>query len=152
MTQTKFSKKFCWKTQPRTVSKTSQEGKNRKWAWHFHSSALPNCSFSTNQPRDLTRTARRAIWEVIQGLKAKGRTIILTTHYLDEAQHLSDRVAIVNHGHIVAMGTSDEIIEQYGSGERLEIHGNEKLAEYIKNNTELTVDYDKTTHCREHTA
>jgi len=67
----------------------------------------------------------------------------LTTHYLDEAQQLSDRVAIMDHGRIVAMGTTEEIIQQHGSGERLEIHGNEKLAEYIKANTELKVDYDK---------
>jgi ABC-type multidrug transport system ATPase subunit len=62
---------------------------------------------------------------------------------LDEAQQLSDRVAIMDHGHIVAMGTSDEIIAQHGSGERLEIHGSEQLAKYIKANTELHVDYDK---------
>ena len=45
-------------------------------------------------------------------------------------------------GQIVAMGTSDEIIAQYGSGERLEIRGSEELAKYIKANTELHVDYD----------
>ena len=106
----------------------------------------PELLFLDEPTTGLDPTARRAIWDVIQGLKAKGRTIILTTHYLDEAQHLSDRVAIVNQGHIVAMGTSDEIIEQYGSGERLEIHGDEKLAQYIKNNTDLIVDYDKSTH------
>jgi len=44
------------------------------------------------------------------------------------------------------MGTADEIIEQFGSGERIEIHGNEKLAEYIRNNTELKVEYNPTTH------
>jgi ABC-type multidrug transport system ATPase subunit len=48
----------------------------------------------------------------------------------------------MNHGHIVAIGTSDEIIEEHGSGERLEIHGNKKLADYIKANTELKVDFD----------
>jgi ABC-2 type transport system ATP-binding protein len=66
----------------------------------------------------------------------------LTTHYLEEAEQLSDRVAIMNQGHIVAMGTADEIIEQHGSGERLEIHGTEQLADYIRANTELKVDYD----------
>jgi ABC-type multidrug transport system ATPase subunit len=76
-------------------------------------------------------------------LKAKGKTIILTTHYLDEAQQLADRVAIMDHGRIVAMGTSDEIIAQQGSGERLEIHGTEELAHYIKANTELQVEYDR---------
>lgn len=89
----------------------------------------------------LDPNARRIIWEVIRRLKAKGKTIILTTHYLDEAQQLSDRVAIMNHGLIVAMGTSDEIIEEHGSGERLEIHGGEELANYIKANTELKAEF-----------
>ena len=60
-----------------------------------------------------------------------------------KAQQLADRVAIMNHGKIVAMGTSEEIINQHGSGERLEIHGNEKVADYIKANTDLQVDYNK---------
>jgi ABC-2 type transport system ATP-binding protein len=76
---------------------------------------------------------------VIRSLKEKGKTIILTTHYLDEAQQLSDRVAIMDHGKIVATGTSDEIIKQYGSGERLEIRGSDELADYIRANTQLNV-------------
>jgi ABC-2 type transport system ATP-binding protein len=90
----------------------------------------------------LDPNARRAIWDVIKGLRSKGKTVILTTHYLDEAEQLSDRVAIMNHGHIVAMGTSDEIIEAHGSGERLEIHGTEELAAYVKANTKLKVEYN----------
>jgi ABC-2 type transport system ATP-binding protein len=103
----------------------------------------PELLFLDEPTTGLDPTARRAIWEVIRGLKAKGKTIILTTHYLDEAQQLSDRVAIMNHGKIVAMGTSEEIINQHGSGERLEIHGSQKLADYIRANTELQVDYNK---------
>jgi ABC-2 type transport system ATP-binding protein len=103
----------------------------------------PELLFLDEPTTGLDPNARRAIWEVIRGLKAKGKTIILTTHYLDEAQQLADRVAIMNHGKIVAMGTSEEIINQHGSGERLEIHGSEKLADYIKANTELQVDYNK---------
>jgi ABC-2 type transport system ATP-binding protein len=90
----------------------------------------------------LDPNARRAIWDVIRGLRSKGKTVILTTHYLDEAEQLSDRVAIMNHGRIVAMGTSDEIIEAHGSGERLEIHGTEELATYLKANTKLKVEYN----------
>ena len=103
----------------------------------------PDLLFLDEPTTGLDPNARRAIWVVIRRLKAKGKTIVLTTHYLDEAQQLSDRVAIMDHGHMVAMGTSEEIIEQYGSGERLEIHGSPELAEYIKTNTELEVDYDK---------
>ncbi len=103
----------------------------------------PDLLFLDEPTTGLDPNARRAIWEVIKELKAKGKTVILTTHYLDEAQQLSDRVAIVDHGQIVALGTSDQIIQQYGSGERLEIGGAEKLSEYIKANTELKVEYHK---------
>jgi ABC-2 type transport system ATP-binding protein len=102
----------------------------------------PELLFLDEPTTGLDPNARRAIWEVIRGLKAKGKTIILTTHYLDEAQQLSDRVAIMDHGRIVAMGTTEEIIQQHGSGERLEIHGSQQLADYIKANTELKVDYN----------
>jgi ABC-2 type transport system ATP-binding protein len=103
----------------------------------------PELLFLDEPTTGLDPNARRAIWEVIRGLKAKGKTIVLTTHYLDEAQQLSDRVAIMDHGRIVAMGTTEEIIQKHGSGERLEIHGNKELAEYIKVNTELKVEYNK---------
>ena len=102
----------------------------------------PDLLFLDEPTTGLDPSARRAIWEVIRGLKAKGKTIILTTHYLEEAEQLSDRVAIMNHGQIVAMGTADEIIQKHGSAERLEIHGTEELANYIKANTDLDVDYD----------
>ena len=101
----------------------------------------PELLFLDEPTTGLDPNARRAIWEVIKGLKAAGKTIILTTHYLDEAQQLSDRVAIMDHGKIVAMGTVDKIIEQHGSKERLEIIGSKELANYIIENTELTVNY-----------
>jgi ABC-2 type transport system ATP-binding protein len=90
----------------------------------------------------LDPNARRAIWDVIRGLRSKGKTVILTTHYLDEAEQLSDRVAIMNRGRIVAMGTSEDIIETHGSGERLEIHGSQELADYLRENTKLKVEYN----------
>jgi ABC-2 type transport system ATP-binding protein len=118
-------------------------GQKRKTGLALSLVNTPELLFLDEPTTGLDPNARRAIWEVIRGLKAKGKTIILTTHYLDEAQQLCDRVAIMDHGHIVAMGTTEEIIQQHGSGERLEIHGSEKLAEYIKANTELQVDYNK---------
>ncbi len=119
-------------------------GQKRKTGLALSLVNSPELLFLDEPTTGLDPNARRAIWDVIRGLKAKGKTIILTTHYLDEAQQLSDRVAIMDHGHIVAMGTTEEIIRQHGSGERLEIHGSEKLADYVRANTELQVDYDKT--------
>jgi ABC-2 type transport system ATP-binding protein len=118
-------------------------GQKRKTGLALSLVNSPELLFLDEPTTGLDPNARRAIWEVIRGLKAKGKTIILTTHYLDEAQQLADRVAIMDHGVIVALGTTDEIIKKHGSGERLEIHGTEKLAEYIKANTELEVNYNK---------
>ena len=55
--------------------------------------------------------ARREAWAMIEGLKALGKTVFLTTHYMDEAQHLADRVAILRAGRIVALGRPAELID-----------------------------------------
>jgi ABC-2 type transport system ATP-binding protein len=58
--------------------------------------------------------ARREAWNMIEGLKALGKTVFLTTHYMDEAQHLADRVAILRGGRIVAQGSTQEIAGTIG--------------------------------------
>jgi len=58
--------------------------------------------------------ARREAWNMIEGLKALGKTVFLTTHYMDEAQHLADRVAILRSGRIVAQGNTEEIAGTIG--------------------------------------
>jgi ABC-2 type transport system ATP-binding protein len=102
----------------------------------------PELLFLDEPTTGLDPSARRTIWEVINRLKSMGKTIILTTHYLDEAEHLADRVAIMDRGHIVAMGTPEEIIEEHGSGERLEVHGSKQLADYIRSKTKLNVTFE----------
>lgn len=54
-------------------------------------------------------SARRRAWELVERLRGEGRTIVLTTHYMDEAQHLADRVAVMAHGRIVATGSPAEL-------------------------------------------
>ncbi len=56
--------------------------------------------------------ARRGAWEMVKGLQALGKTILLTTHYMEEAEHLADRVAILSRGHIVAEGTPASLIRR----------------------------------------
>ena len=60
--------------------------------------------------------ARRDAWNMIQGLRELGKTILLTTHYMDEAQHLADRLTILRNGLVVAQGTAAELTQQTGGG------------------------------------
>jgi ABC-2 type transport system ATP-binding protein len=83
--------------------------------------------------------ARRAIWDVIRQLKSEGRTVFLTTHYLEEAELLADQVAIINHGKIIAFGTPGEIIRNHGRPERLMVDGPPSLAQYLKTHLPLQV-------------
>jgi ABC-2 type transport system ATP-binding protein len=76
----------------------------------------PELVFLDEPTTGLDPQARRAVWEVIRTLKGEGRSVLLTTHYLDEAQELADVVAIMNHGKIIATGTPAEIIRVHGSG------------------------------------
>lgn len=102
----------------------------------------PEMLFLDEPTTGLDPQARRAVWEVIRELKKEGRSIMLTTHYLEEAEVLADRVAIMNKGKIAAMGTPAEIIGQHGSGERLEVRGDQKLADYLRQHTSLEVGFD----------
>ncbi len=92
----------------------------------------PEICFLDEPTTGLDPHARRAIWEVIRGLKREGRTIFLTTHYLEEAELLADRVAIIHHGRIIASGTPDEIIRAHGRPERLRVKAAPALAEYLR--------------------
>lgn len=83
--------------------------------------------------------ARRAIWNVIESFKANGKTVFLTTHYLDEAERLSDVVAIMNHGKIIAMGNPRQLIARYGSGRKILIEADERMYHLLKNETGLPV-------------
>ncbi len=103
----------------------------------------PQLLFLDEPTTGLDPQARRAVWEVIRNLRMEGRTVLLTTHYLEEAETLADRVAIMHHGRIIASGTPAEIIAKHGSGETLTVRADEKLAEYLSSSTRLRVRYDK---------
>jgi ABC-2 type transport system ATP-binding protein len=92
----------------------------------------PEICFLDEPTTGLDPTARRAIWTVIRTLKREGRTVFLTTHYLEEAEMLADRVAIIHHGKIIAAGTPAEIIREYGKPARLMVEGSPELAAYLR--------------------
>jgi ABC-2 type transport system ATP-binding protein len=69
----------------------------------------PDLIFLDEPTTGFDPTARREAWNMIEGLKELGRTVFLTTHYMDEAQHLADRVAILREGRIVAEGPTSEL-------------------------------------------
>jgi len=75
----------------------------------------PDLLFLDEPTTGLDPQSRRQLWDLITDFKAHGRTILLTTHYMDEAEILCDRVAIVDHGKVIALGTPRELIRSLGA-------------------------------------
>lgn len=73
----------------------------------------PELLFLDEPSTGLDPQARRNLWDLIQTIKQEGKTVILTTHYMEEAQYLCDEIAIMDYGKIIARGTPRELIKQY---------------------------------------
>jgi len=74
----------------------------------------PELLFLDEPTTGLDPQARRHLWDLVDHLRNAGRTIILTTHYMDEAERLCDRVAIMDHGRIISLGTPQQLIASVG--------------------------------------
>lgn len=74
--------------------------------------------------------SRRAIWEILEKVRNEDRTIVLTTHFLDEAEVLADRIGIMAKGKLLALGTSDFIKKNFGVGYHLNVFPNPELEGY----------------------
>jgi ABC-2 type transport system ATP-binding protein len=72
----------------------------------------PKIIFLDEPTTGLDPQARRNLWDLIRDIRSKGTTVIITTHYMDEAEYLCDRVAIVDSGQIVALNTPDQLIDE----------------------------------------
>jgi ABC-2 type transport system ATP-binding protein len=72
----------------------------------------PEVVFLDEPTTGLDPAARQSLWDVVRRLKAEGRTVLMTTHYMEEAEALCDRLAIMDHGRILDIGTADELIHR----------------------------------------
>ena len=80
----------------------------------------PELLFLDEPTTGLDPQARRQLWDLIERLRSEGRSILLTTHYMEEAERLCDRVAIVDHGRVISEGTPRALIESLGAEHMLE--------------------------------
>ena len=73
----------------------------------------PEVVFLDEMTTGLDPQARRAIWELIKGIRERGKTVFLTTHLMEEAERLCDRVAIIEHGQLIEVGTPADLVEKH---------------------------------------
>jgi ABC-2 type transport system ATP-binding protein len=80
----------------------------------------PDIVFLDEPTAALDPQARRNLWDLLEGLNESGRTVVLTTHYMDEAEKLCDRVAVMDRGRILQIGTPVELIAAHGTAQGLD--------------------------------
>src|SRR5204862_1343787 len=73
----------------------------------------PEIVFLDELTTGLDPQARRAIWDLVRGIRERGKTVFLTTHLMEEAERLCDRVAVIDHGRIVDIGTPGELVQRH---------------------------------------
>jgi ABC-2 type transport system ATP-binding protein len=86
----------------------------------------PRILFLDEPTTGLDPQSRRQLWEIVRSFQQKGGTVLLTTHYMDEAERLCDRLAIVDHGQIIAEGTPPELIDRLGGHHVVEFQVTDK--------------------------
>jgi ABC-2 type transport system ATP-binding protein len=98
----------------RVMAKNLSGGEKRKLGIALSLVNSPELLFLDEPTTGLDPRARRDLWKLIEQTKSKGTTVVLTTHYLDEAEKLADDVAIMHKGKIIAQGSPGQLINKYG--------------------------------------
>jgi ABC-2 type transport system ATP-binding protein len=83
----------------------------------------PELIFLDEPTTGLDPQARRHLWEIVRGIKAQGKTIVLSTHYMEEAELLCDKICIMDHGKIIADGSPKDLLKRQCSGLTINING-----------------------------
>ena len=83
----------------------------------------PDLVFLDEPTTGLDPQARRHLWEIVENLKRDGKTVVLTTHYMDEAEKLCDELAIMDHGRIIAMGATEALLSAHCRGSSIVLPG-----------------------------
>src|SRR5205823_1915395 len=110
-----------------TLAMNLSGGEKRRLGIAMSLVGKPKLVFLDEPTTGLDPGARRELWGLIRQLKSEGTTILLTTHYLDEAEQLADDVAIMDHGKIVARGSPADLIAQHGQGHSIVLAGADLL-------------------------
>jgi ABC-2 type transport system ATP-binding protein len=97
----------------RTLVETLSGGQRQRLSLALALINDPRVVFLDEPTTGLDPQARRHLWEIIERIRVDGRTIVLTTHYMEEAQRLCDRVAIMDHGQVIELGTPRALIAQH---------------------------------------
>ncbi|MBX9627442.1 MAG: ABC transporter ATP-binding protein [Gemmataceae bacterium] len=92
----------------------------------------PDLLFLDEPTTGLDPQSRRQLWDVIRALQARGRTVVITTHYMDEAERLCDRVAVIDKGKVIALGTPKELIAGVGGEHVVEFTAGGELPAVVR--------------------
>jgi ABC-2 type transport system ATP-binding protein len=103
----------------------------------------PKLLFLDEPSTGLDPQARRNLWEIIEKVKKEGKTIVLTTHYMEEAQHLCDEIAIMDHGRIIAKGSPNALIARHCKGMTISIPVNHNEPPWLNPALEMAREDDR---------
>lgn len=92
----------------------------------------PEVLFLDEPTVGLDPQARRSVWKIIKSFKENGKTVFLTTHYLEEAEQLADQVSIIDEGKVLANGPPEQIVNQFGTGRKIILKSGARMFDFLR--------------------